>query len=194
MPAWRPRRGWKWKKVRSALSYLCQVGRAMYDLGSQVYRHRDLFQGAFSAQDAAAAVRAADKPTTPQERAAQKIMDEGNVRIIKASAGDDWIQGQRQRPRHHRPGARPAGAAHRQGGAHHRGVLHLCDVQEIAADKGAMRAHPGPAIGAHEAPGGQQERLEAISKIPLQNLATDEGEFSEDGTLDVSRAGARSES
>src|SRR5207248_103016 len=52
--------------VRSALSYLCQVGRAMYDLGGQVYRHRDLFQGSFSAQEAASAVRLAEKPSTPQ--------------------------------------------------------------------------------------------------------------------------------
>ena len=54
----------------------------MYDLGGQVYRHRDLFQGTFSAQEAASAVRMAEKPSTPQERAAQKIFEEGNVRII----------------------------------------------------------------------------------------------------------------
>lgn len=68
--------------VRSALSYLCQVGRAMYDLGGKVFRHRDLFQGTFSAAEAAAAVRLAEKPVTPQDRAAQKIFDEGNVKII----------------------------------------------------------------------------------------------------------------
>jgi hypothetical protein len=70
------------EKTRSALSYLCQVGRAMYDLGSKVYRHRDLFHGVFSAAEAASAVRAADKPATEQERLAQKIFNEGNVRII----------------------------------------------------------------------------------------------------------------
>lgn len=70
------------EKVRSALSYLCQVGRAMYDLGAKVYRHRDLFHGAFSAQEAASAVRAVEKPATQQERLAQKIFDDGNVRII----------------------------------------------------------------------------------------------------------------
>src|SRR5262249_13559653 len=31
------------EKTRSALSYLCQVGRAMYDLAGSVYRHRELF-------------------------------------------------------------------------------------------------------------------------------------------------------
>ena len=39
------------EKVRGSLSYLCQVGRAMYDLGGKVYRHRDLFQGPFSAHE-----------------------------------------------------------------------------------------------------------------------------------------------
>ncbi len=70
------------EKVRSALSYLCQVGRAMYDLGGKVYRHRDLFHGPFSAAEAASAVRTVEKPATQQERLAQKIFDEGNVRII----------------------------------------------------------------------------------------------------------------
>jgi hypothetical protein len=70
------------EKVRSALSYLCQVGRAMYDLGGKVYRHRDLFHGPFSAQEAATAVRAAEKPTNQHERNAQAIFEQGNVRII----------------------------------------------------------------------------------------------------------------
>jgi hypothetical protein len=70
------------EKVRSCLSYLCQVGRAMYDLGGRVFRHRDLFQGAFSAQEAAAAVKVAAAPVTPQEKQAQKIFEEDNVRII----------------------------------------------------------------------------------------------------------------
>jgi len=80
------------EKSAKCVTYLCQVGRAMYDLGSQVYRHRDLFQGAFSAQDAAAAVRAADKPTTPQERAGPEDHGRGQRPHHQASAGDDWIQ------------------------------------------------------------------------------------------------------
>lgn len=70
------------EKVRSALSYLCQVGRAMYDLGAKVYRHRDLFQGDFSAKDAAQAVRTGDSGDGPQEKAARKLFDEGNIRVI----------------------------------------------------------------------------------------------------------------
>ncbi|MEZ4390711.1 MAG: hypothetical protein R3A48_06405 [Polyangiales bacterium] len=31
----------------SALSFLCQGGRAMYDLGGGVYRHRELFREPF---------------------------------------------------------------------------------------------------------------------------------------------------
>ena len=45
------------EKSRSALSFLCQVGRAMYDLKAQVYRLRDLFMSPFSAKEAAAAVK-----------------------------------------------------------------------------------------------------------------------------------------
>jgi len=37
------------EKTRSALSFLCQVGRAMFDLSETVYRHRDLFVEPFSA-------------------------------------------------------------------------------------------------------------------------------------------------
>ena len=70
------------EKVRSSLSYLCQVGRAMYDLGGKVYRHRDLFQGPFSAQEAVAAVKKADVPASPQEKAARQIFADGDVRII----------------------------------------------------------------------------------------------------------------
>jgi SWIM zinc finger len=70
------------EKARAALSYLCQVGRAMYDLGGGVYRHRDLFHGPFSAAEAAAAVRKAEVPTSPQEKSARDIFEQGGVRII----------------------------------------------------------------------------------------------------------------
>src|SRR5262249_51760245 len=39
------------EKTRSALSYLCQIGRAMFDLGGSVYRHRDLFPEPFTAKE-----------------------------------------------------------------------------------------------------------------------------------------------
>jgi hypothetical protein len=70
------------EKVRACLSYLCQVGRAMYDLGGKVFRHRDLFHGPFSAAEAVAAVKTAEAPTTPQEKAARDIFEQGGVRII----------------------------------------------------------------------------------------------------------------
>ena len=54
----------------------------MYDLGEKVFRHRDLFHGPFSAAEAAAAVKAAEVPTTPQEKAAREIFEQGGVRII----------------------------------------------------------------------------------------------------------------
>jgi hypothetical protein len=71
------------EKARSALSFLCQVGRAMYDLFGGVYRHRDLFLEPFSAQEAAAAVKpAAPASASPQEAAARAIAEAGDVRII----------------------------------------------------------------------------------------------------------------
>jgi hypothetical protein len=69
------------EKARSALSFLCQVGRAMFDLDGGVYRHRDLFLEPFSAQEAAKAVKPAASPA-PQEAAARAIAEAGDVRII----------------------------------------------------------------------------------------------------------------
>ncbi len=69
------------EKARSALSFLCQVGRAIFDLAGGVYRHRDLFLEPFSAQEAARAVKAA-APANAQEAAAQKIFQHGGIRII----------------------------------------------------------------------------------------------------------------
>lgn len=69
------------EKTRSALSFLCQVGRAMFDLTGGVYRHRDLFLEPFSAKEAADAV----KPTAsadPKQGAAQAIVAADDVRII----------------------------------------------------------------------------------------------------------------
>jgi hypothetical protein len=78
------------EKTRSALSYLCQVGRAMYDLGGGVYRHRELFTEPFTIKDAVAAVQGAAtaKPGAPsvgaattQEASAQGIFTRGGVLI-----------------------------------------------------------------------------------------------------------------
>jgi hypothetical protein len=66
------------EKCRSAVVYLCQVGRAMFDLGGGVYRHRDLFPELFTVQEATKAVKPL-AATTPQEKAAQAIFDAGQV-------------------------------------------------------------------------------------------------------------------
>jgi hypothetical protein len=68
------------EKTRSALSYLCQVGRAMFDLAGGVYRHRDLFAEPFSAAQAVAVTKAAPA-ATPEEKAAQEIVKRGDVRL-----------------------------------------------------------------------------------------------------------------
>ncbi len=70
------------EKCRSALSYLCQAGRAMFDLKGQVFRHRELFLTPFSAQEAAALAKQASPTGNPQEKAAQEIFANDNVRII----------------------------------------------------------------------------------------------------------------
>ncbi|MCI0458036.1 MAG: SWIM zinc finger domain-containing protein [Gemmataceae bacterium] len=67
------------EKCRSALSYLCQIGRAMYDLGGSVYRQRDLFPEPFTVKEAAAAVSAPPAATSPEEKAALAIFEAGNV-------------------------------------------------------------------------------------------------------------------
>jgi hypothetical protein len=69
------------EKTRSALSYLCQVGRAMYDLAGSVYRHRELLAEPFTVKEAIAAVQPKKAPTSPQEKEALAIFDQGEVRI-----------------------------------------------------------------------------------------------------------------
>ncbi len=68
------------EKCRSAVSYLCQLGWAMYDLAGQVYRHRDLWMAPFSAKEAAKAVKG--PPQSSQEQNAQGLFDADRVRII----------------------------------------------------------------------------------------------------------------
>jgi len=69
------------EKCRSALSFLCQVGRAMYDLGGSVYRHRDLFPEPFTVKHAVAAAKAPAAPTNPQEKAGLAIFENDDVRL-----------------------------------------------------------------------------------------------------------------
>ncbi len=68
--------------ARSALSYLCQGGRAMYDLAGGVYRQRELFREPFTFTQAVAAVTPpAPAQQDPTARAAQAIFDGGHVLI-----------------------------------------------------------------------------------------------------------------
>ncbi len=66
--------------VRSALSSLCQVGRAMYDLGGGLYRHRELFLEPFSPAAAAAAAKKTEHKG-PEAAAAKQIFSQGRVRV-----------------------------------------------------------------------------------------------------------------
>ena len=59
------------EKCRSSLSFLCQAGRAMFDLKGQVFRHRELFLTPFSAQEAASLAKQTNATGNPQEKAAQ---------------------------------------------------------------------------------------------------------------------------
>jgi hypothetical protein len=70
------------EKARSALSSLCQVGRAMVDLAGGVYRHRDLFVEPFSALEAALAAKPATPAGEQQEEVARAIVAGGDLRII----------------------------------------------------------------------------------------------------------------
>ncbi|MFO0606488.1 MAG: SWIM zinc finger family protein [Polyangiales bacterium] len=70
------------EKTRGALSYLCQVGRAMFDLGGGVYRHRELFAEPFTIKEAQAAVKPAPASVQSTEDVkAQSIFKAGGVMI-----------------------------------------------------------------------------------------------------------------
>jgi len=69
------------EKTRSALSYLCQIGRAMVDLGGSVYRHRELFAEPFTLKEAVKALAHSGAKTGSAEQAARMIFETGNVRI-----------------------------------------------------------------------------------------------------------------
>lgn len=97
------------ERVRSAASYLCQVGRAMADLGAgvNVFRHRDLFAEPFSATAAVAETEKATEKNDERATAARAIFDADNVRIIarrpvsdgyKLSGSAKGADGQRVRP------------------------------------------------------------------------------------------------
>ncbi len=94
-------------KTRSALSMLCRAGRAMKDLASGVYRHRDLLFEPFDAADALAEAKKQSEEGDPKAKAARQIFEGGNVRIIarrpvstgyKISGSAKGLDGQRVRP------------------------------------------------------------------------------------------------
>lgn len=98
------------EKTRSALSYLCQVGRVMFDLGNNVYRHRDLFFDAFTLKEAQGAVAAVIEEQNPFAKAARLIFDSDNCRVIarrpvatgfKLSGSVLGTKGDRVRPQLH---------------------------------------------------------------------------------------------
>lgn len=70
------------ERCRSAAAYLCQVGRAMFDLGGSTYRHRDLFAEPFTIQQAAQVAKPQATEENPQEKAARVIFERDNVRVI----------------------------------------------------------------------------------------------------------------
>jgi hypothetical protein len=96
------------EKTRSALSYLCQVGRAMYDLGGGVYRQRELFPEPFTVKEAIAAVVApAPSEASPAGQRAQTIFGSNGVLITarrpvsngyKLSGSVKGVDGYRYRP------------------------------------------------------------------------------------------------
>lgn len=97
------------EKTRSALSYLCQIGRGMFDLGGGVFRHRELFNEPFTVKEAVAAVKpAAPSQLTSEEKAGESIFASGGVLITarrpvstggyKISGSVKGTNGQRVRP------------------------------------------------------------------------------------------------
>jgi hypothetical protein len=95
------------EKARSALSTLCQAGRAMYDLSGRVYRHRDLFLEPFSPKTYAAKAAAEAEAADPKAKAARAIFEAGNARMIarrpvkagyKISGSAKGADGERVRP------------------------------------------------------------------------------------------------
>jgi hypothetical protein len=69
------------EKARSVLSYLCQIGRAIYDLNAEVFRHRDLFMLPFTEKEARRALKSPEEDT-PQAKKARLIFENDNVRLI----------------------------------------------------------------------------------------------------------------
>jgi hypothetical protein len=70
------------EKVRSALSVLCQSGRAMVDLAAGVHRHRDLLLEPFVASKAVAVLKKLEVESDPLAKEAEALFVAGEARII----------------------------------------------------------------------------------------------------------------
>lgn len=98
--------------ARSALSYLCQGGRAMYDLAGGVYRQRELFREPFTLAEAVATLAPAPpSQQDPAARSAQAIFDGGHV----------LITARRPTP----GGYKLSGSVRGSDGGRHRAVFHV---------------------------------------------------------------------
>lgn len=95
------------EQARSALALLCRSGRAMKDLASGVFRHRDLLLEPFSAGAALASAKKQTEEGDVKAKVARQILDAGNVRIIarrpvgtgyKISGSAKGLDGARVRP------------------------------------------------------------------------------------------------
>jgi hypothetical protein len=95
------------EKSRSAMSYLCQAGRAMVDLGGSVFRHRDLFFEPFDLKAANKVLRSSADDNNPAAKAARLIFEKGDARFrarrpvstgYKLSGSVRGIQRSRVRP------------------------------------------------------------------------------------------------
>ncbi|HWB80568.1 MAG TPA: SWIM zinc finger family protein [Nannocystaceae bacterium] len=69
------------QRARACVSFLCQSGRAMFDLSSELVRHRDLFFTPFSAQAAIAQADAASEQQDPRAKAARAVFENGDARF-----------------------------------------------------------------------------------------------------------------
>jgi hypothetical protein len=70
------------EKVRSALSVLCQCGRAMVDLAGGVHRHRDLTLEPFVPAKAVALAAKHEVESDPRAKEAEALFAAGEARII----------------------------------------------------------------------------------------------------------------
>jgi len=95
------------QQTRACLSFLCQSGRAMFDLSTGVFRHRDLFFTPFVAQAAIARAQLVSEQQDPKAKAARQVFEAGDARFTarrphqggyKLSGSVRGTDGERTRP------------------------------------------------------------------------------------------------